>query len=228
MPSGAPTVISSPLAEPLSFDEVNAHRQGSIPDDQKDYVNNILIPAARELCEETLGISLMPQTLQMALDGFPGQCFHGNYVPQLSSLANYPGRLLDPDNAEIAIHRPPLKSIESVRYTSVDGQDTLWDPANYMVDTFCFPGRLLLGWTKQWPYAQPVGSSVRIRYQAGFRSAAEVPARLKQGMLLVIGALYENRESSFTSERNASSVTLVLNEDTRSAVDSLWKRYKVT
>lgn len=204
MPVGAPILIEAPASEPLTFAEVNAQRNFSIPDDQQAFTES-LISMAREFLEDDLGIALLPQARQQVMDLFP--C----------------------DNRLISVLRPPLQGVDWIKYTDYTGEvtNTLARSA-YIVDTDSYPGRIALNYGQIWPAVtlRPV-NGVRIQIRCGFRSAADVPAKLKHAMYLTIGSLYENRESVLVSERTGSVVPIVIDSSTRSAVDRLTMRYRV-
>lgn len=123
-----------------------------------------LIRAARETVENVTGRALMTQTLELALDGF---------------------------SSEIKLPRPPLASVTSVKYTDVNGDEQTLDPNAYALNDYVEPARLTL---TAWPSVANSANSVRIRYQAGYITAAAVPDAIKNWMLLRIGTLYASRE----------------------------------
>jgi uncharacterized phiE125 gp8 family phage protein len=66
------------------------------------------------------------------------------------------------------------------------------------VDTKSEPGRVSLAYSKSWPTTtlRPI-NGVCVEFEAGYGDAAtDVPYRVKQAMLLLIGHLYEHREQS--------------------------------
>jgi len=67
------------------------------------------------------------------------------------------------------------------------------------VDSVSQPGRLVLKSGQSWPSAtlRPANAIV-IRFVAGWASLGELPLRIKQAMLLLIGHWYENREATIT------------------------------
>jgi uncharacterized phiE125 gp8 family phage protein len=69
---------------------------------------------------------------------------------------------------------------------------------DYFVDTKSNPGRGVLAYGKTWPTTtlRPANGIV-IEFDAGYGDlASDVPKRVKQAMLLIIGHLYERREQS--------------------------------
>ena len=73
----------------------------------------------------------------------------------------------------------------------------IMDDGDYIVDISSEPGRVVLAYGKSWPSTtlQPA-NGICIEFDAGYGdAAADVPAAVKQAMLLLIGHLYENREA---------------------------------
>jgi uncharacterized phiE125 gp8 family phage protein len=201
MPTGAPKVIAEPSGEPITLAEAKA--QCRVTSDAENQLFHNLIQTAREMCEEDLGISVLQQTVEQALDHFPE------------------------DGCEIRLSRPPLRAVMSITYYGSDGADTLWSASEYLVDSDSFPARIVPKYGFTWPSAQlqPI-NGVKILFECGWPDRKQVPSRLKSGMLLIIGSLYKNRESEISGSSLASSTTVKLDADTQSAVDRLWKRYK--
>jgi uncharacterized phiE125 gp8 family phage protein len=162
-------VVTAPASEPISLAEAKLHCRVDVADDDTPITN--LITAAREEVERLSGMALMTQTLELVLAGWPAT-----------------------DRTELP--RPPLSSITSVKYKDRDGNETTWDSANYLAGADSVPGVLALAWDASWPSDDlyPL-EPIRVRYVAGFASAAAVPQSLKQAMLLLIGHWYENREA---------------------------------
>jgi uncharacterized phiE125 gp8 family phage protein len=74
------------------------------------------------------------------------------------------------------------------------------DTADYFVDDKSEPGRVALAYNKSWPTLslRPTNAVV-VQFTAGYGDAADdVPQRVKQAMLLLIGHWYEHREAVLT------------------------------
>ncbi len=162
---------SPPASEPVDRDlEVKPHIRVDTADD--DSLLDRLIPAARQHLEELTSRAFIEQQWQLTLDGWPGQ------------------RL-------IRLPRPPLLAAGPVSYTDVDGNvETLTAGTDYLVDTSTAPGRIVLRQGVPWPAARLQESGgIAIDYVAGYGDSADaVPTPLRQALLLLIGAWYENRE----------------------------------
>lgn len=103
---------------------------------------------------------------------------------------------------------PPLISVDSIQYVDTAGTTQTLTPATtyYTVDTTLEPGRIIPAYGLTWPSTRDHINSVTLTYQAGYGAAANVPSEIKWAVLLLIGHLFEHRESA--SEINISEVPL--------------------
>lgn len=141
-----------------------------------------LITAAREWCEGYQNRAYITQTLELTLDKWPA----------------FP----------LNLPRPPLASVTSIKYFGTDDTEYTLDSAVYFVDSDSEPGRVSLGYSKTMPTVTlRTANAVKIRYVAGYPAggteaapepAANVPQKVKQAMLLLIGHWYMNREAVIT------------------------------
>jgi uncharacterized phiE125 gp8 family phage protein len=172
----SPLVITGPTTEPISLAEVKS--QLRIDGSTEDTLLNLYIAAAREYCENRTGRTFHQQTLEWVLDAFPS-------------------------GSSITLPRAtPLIAISSVKYKDSDGTETTWSSAEYIADTDSVPGGLVLGYNESWPSFTPYPvSPIRIRYTAGIATTSPVTEAsdlIKTPHLLLVGGLYENRESEIT------------------------------
>ena len=166
-------LVTPPDEEPVTVEEVKAHLR--IDHDAEDDLLAGFVAAARARLEELLGRSLMPQTWELILDGWPA-------------------------GQTLALPRPPLLSVESITYRDASGADVVLHPAGYLADPDSEPGRIILpGWLsgQRWPDAAlwPL-HPVRVRYAAGYAEAESVPAPLRLWLKQAAGWLYERREEA--------------------------------
>ena len=82
-------------------------------------------------------------------------------------------------------------------YLDADGVSLTVNPSDYVLDTVSEPGWLVPGPGKTWPETQSGAiNAVTVDYTAGYgAAAANVPAPLKQWILLAITTMYETRAS---------------------------------
>jgi uncharacterized phiE125 gp8 family phage protein len=173
-------LIAAPVAEPVTLAEAKAHLRVEGTDD--DALITALIVAARQGAEHMTGRAIMPQTLELALDGF----YDG-----MDSGLTWGGR----HAYRVTLPRPPLASITSVKYVDADGVLQTMASSDYQLDSHSEPARLVPAYGTCWPTTRCQPNAVLIRYVAGYADANAVPQDIRQWMLLRIGMLYENRES---------------------------------
>jgi uncharacterized phiE125 gp8 family phage protein len=159
-------LITAPTSEPLTLDEAKSHLHVDHTTD--DALIQIYLAAARDDCERWTGRAFMPQTWELTLDQFP--------------------------TGEVLIPKPPLQSVSSIKYDDASGTEQTLATSQYTVDSVSQPG-WVVPVPAGWPTTTFEGvNSVRIRYSAGYASAADVPGAIKAAILLMLGTLYDNRE----------------------------------
>lgn len=167
------TRITAPTVEPVTLAEVKLHLRVDGVDE--DALITALITAAREQAESITRRALNTQTWRLTLDRFP---------------------------AIIELPRPHLQSVDSVQYVDTDGVLQTLAADAYQVAGTSEPARILPAYGQSWPATRSQPEAVSITYTAGFGAAgADVPASIRQWILLYIGALYENREAFRAAER---------------------------
>ncbi len=127
---------------------------------------------------------------------------------------------------EIRVPRPPLRSVDSITYYDATGTQQTLAASAYQVVIPSGPhagrGRIAPAIGTSWPtvQAERIGGVV-IEFTAGYGPAAsDVPADLVAGLRMLVGHLWENRESVVVAER--SSVDAV---EIPQGVDWLWQPY---
>ena len=164
-------IITPVGEEPISVDDVKDQLRIDTADED-DYLADLIF-AARDYAEGYTGRALASQTLELVLDDFPS-------------------------GTSIFLPRPPLQSVVSVIYKTIDGLETsLTEGADFIVDDDLSPGRIVLPPNKSWPGESlyPV-SPIRIRYESGYNCTTSlIPYTLKAGLLLHVGLLYKYRDA---------------------------------
>jgi uncharacterized phiE125 gp8 family phage protein len=128
-----------------------------------------LILTARLHVETALGLALITQSWRLLLDRWPPE-------------------------KDIELPLQPLQTIDAVRVLPAEGAATVIDPANYLADTASAPPRLVRTGVI-WPQPGKAANGVEIDFTAGYGAlAADVPAPLRQALLLLVAHWYENRE----------------------------------
>jgi uncharacterized phiE125 gp8 family phage protein len=163
-------LITDATVEPISLELAWSHLrldpEGDplgTPDDL--WLTTVGIPAAREACEDFLGVALAQKVYSVTLDRFP--C------------------------AAIELAWPPLVEITTVTYVGQDGVEMTLPADSYTVDK-SLPVPWLLPVIGSWPAAADVANAVRVNYLAGY-TPANIPAKLKVAVLLMLEHMFKNR-----------------------------------
>lgn len=94
--------------------------------------------------------------------------------------------------SNMVLRKPPFVSVESISYIRSDGTEIYLE--DYAVRARSEPARIALPYGFSTPSLQPNDEAIVVRYVAGYPEG-EVPQSIIQWMLLVIGTMYENRET---------------------------------
>lgn len=185
---GRLNLVVPPLLEPVSVDQAKLFAK--VDTDADDVVIDDLITSARSAVEEKLDRSLISQTWDYFLDGFPGA------------------------DSPICLPRPPVISISSVKYTPNGGSVQTMSAADYYADlTYDVRGRprkaeIWLGLGKTWPGdVLRVANGVEVRYIAGYGTTeAAIPGHILLGLKQLIAYWYDHRSEIDTIPTDIEAV----------------------
>lgn len=167
-----PVLIEPPPVLPVSLEEARNHCR--IDSTEEDGLLETLIAAATTYCDGYSGIlhrALIEQTWEQSVNAFPVYPCTG-----------------------IELSLIPVQSIAEVAYYDLDNQPAVMDPADYALFTNQTGAYLTLAPGGSWPPAYGRTDSVRIQYVAGYGPAPRnVPAAIRQAILLMVGAWYDDR-----------------------------------
>ena len=156
--------------EPITLQQAKDHLRVVIPDED-DYILS-LITAARQMAEGRLNRTLLLRTRR---------------------------QVFDRDSTSYTLRKPPVVSVDQVSVLDQAGVATPVDETMFRVRQYGDDAPLeieaLSGAT--WPGLLRTGSLLAVDYLAGY-PVGEVPSPIIAWMKLVIGALYQNRESVVT------------------------------
>lgn len=171
-------LITPPAFEPVTL--LQAKQQCRVfSNDEDDLLTGVIIPGARDQCEQLLRRSIMLTTWRATLDYFPGA------------------------RGPIRLRWPNLQSIVSIEYRNGAGQWVAMGGASYEAVTgLAAEVRPIAG--VAWPATSAEGGgNVRVTYKAGYSGAAgagaeaaqqaAVPPSLRHWLLLRIATAYRNR-----------------------------------
>lgn len=169
-------LITPPAEWPITLEEAKAHLRVDLDVDDDDDLIEALIEAAVDYCDGPtgwLGRALIDQTWELVLDSFPA-C-----------------------DKEIKIPMPPLIEVVSIKYDDASGAEQTLETSAYTVDTVSEPGWVLP--VGSWPSIFDGVNAVRVRFRCGYLGgspeAETVPGAIKAAIKLILGNLYENRET---------------------------------
>lgn len=141
--------VSDVTSEPLTLSDAKEHLRIDTTD--QDSLLESYITAARHYSEEITGRAFGSQTYKFTLRQFP--------------------------DGMIELPRPPLVSVDSIKYMPADGSaEATLDPAEYRVDTDAEPGTVEP--VDVWPDTAAQPNAVTIQFTAG----TPVPERGLMGM----------------------------------------------
>lgn len=161
---------TGPTAEPLTLAKAKAHLR--VLGGDEDAVIRDFLKAAREEVENQTDRALMPQTWDLFLDEFPAE------------------------SGPIVLHRSPVQSITTLAYIDTDGNpQTLTLTTDFVLDASSEPARIVPAVDKTWPSTESIVNAVTVTFLTGYANAAAVPHGLKAAIRLILGHLFNNRES---------------------------------
>ena len=167
MPIIYSNVTSEPAVEPISL--VEAKLDLKVDHTDENDLIDILRQVSREMVEQRTGRSLITQTRVIKLDYFPG--------------------------STITLTHGPVQSVTHIKYYAVDGDPLITvDASDYWVDIASGIARIIV--KDSWPSTEDMPGAVIITYVAGYGNAgSDVPAPLREACFMILGHLYENRQS---------------------------------
>jgi hypothetical protein len=179
--------IDGPIGEAVTLAEARAWIVDPPAGDNALIVD--LITAATDMVERYLAVSLLEQTLELRLDGFPGDADEnllalgpGVHTASLSFVLSGTG--------EIELPAGPIQSVESIVATMRDNSTVTVDPATYSLDGEGW--RVFLNDGQVWPVDLRARDAVRVQYVAGY-GAGNIPAPILQAIKQHIAVMYEHR-----------------------------------
>lgn len=181
-----PKIIGPLGDEPLTIAECRQHIEAQpYGDSELDPLDDAqiggMLAAAREHCENFLGLSLSTRVLEIALDEFPKRRRHPH------------------QHRDLAIELPmgPVRQILSVSWGG-ESDDEMNDDT-FTLDDYSRPARVVPV-AAAWPTVARATNAVKVRYLAGYGVDSDggeaLPKAIRAAILLVVGHLFANREDA--------------------------------
>lgn len=98
----------------------------------------------------------------------------------------------------IKLHKNPVSAITSVKYYDIANADQDVNSSDYQQDLSSVPARIIFNSTYSYPSVYDRFDAVRVRFTAGYATAASVPADVKQVVKLLVTHFYEQRSPEIT------------------------------
>jgi len=160
-------LTSAPVVEPVTLSEAKAHLR--VDGAAEDTLIGSLILTSRLHIETALGLALITQGWRLSLDAWP-------------------------EGRELELPLRPLQAVREVRVFSADNMSSLVPAETYLVDLAGVPPRLVRRGAMWIAPGRPAGG-IEIDFTAGYGDAAsDVPAPLRQALLMLVAHWYEHRE----------------------------------
>lgn len=157
-------LTAGPAEEPVTLAEAKAYLR--LDGTEEDALVTALVTAARAMLEAETRRAFVTQGWRLALDRWPKR--------------------------EIALPLAPVAAVEAVTVATLGGEETL-DAAQYEADLAHEPPRLLLKRDTALPQPALLAGGIAIDFRAGYGAAADVPAPLRQAILMLVAHWFETR-----------------------------------
>lgn len=174
----------APAEAVLTTAEAKSHLR--VDHSTDDTLIDAQVAAATSWVEEFTGRQLVTATWLLTLDRFPHSA------------------------CPIILPRPPAATVTSITWTKSDETTDTVTASDYVLDNQdeLSRHRIVLKDAFTWPTDTRNFASVRVLYTAGYGAAAAVPDVYKTAIKLVVGNLYENRETQIVGTGIAELPTL--------------------
>jgi len=198
------SVVAAPAIEPVTRAEVKSHTRidGAEDDTSIDLYNE----TARIACEQYTGRALITRTYRLFLDRWPASGGAKWWDGQRQGAL---GTALGGEGRELRLPYGPVQSVAHIKsYSDADVASTL-SSDNYYVDTVSFPGRIALRNGVAAPIGLRTVNAYEIQYDAGYGdTAADVPLKLRLGIMQYAAQLYENRGDEMAALKQSNAQAL--------------------
>jgi uncharacterized phiE125 gp8 family phage protein len=170
---GLKTITPADAQVDADFIRLHSHIDTTLED---DLIERWIIEA-QKYCQHYTGRAIGEQTLELALDEFPGW--------------RWCSRDSQPDAMAIELPYGPVTSVTSVSYVDLSGQVVTMDPSAWVLDDYSVTARVLPAYGQSWPAARCALNSLKVRYVTGY-----FPEEVSSAVALLVGLRYENREGA--------------------------------
>jgi len=196
--------LSPPASEPLLLDEIKNHLR--LDGSADDVGLGALLVAARELVETHIGLCLMNRSLALYLDAWPATM---GRMPWWQGVACGSMAAFARTAEYLPLPVRPVDSISTIQIYDAAGTPTIWDAENYGLKPGLEPA--LYRTKGSWPRPGRTLDGIRIELTAGFGDSwNDVPADIRQALLMLMAHLFENRGDTGSQAMNESGAATIL------------------
>jgi len=210
-----------PNSEPVSLAEGKEYLR--LTDTDNDALVDAILQAVRERAEEWLSRALVTQTWVLWQDRIAGRGWtdflDDAWTDRPRSVPEIPGRAL-------SLPRPPLVSVNFIKTYDKANIGTVFDAANYFVDTVSAPGRIVLNEGAVWPTGLRPANAVEIEFVAGYGAASDVPGPIRQGILLWTKLLFADKSKLFEADESTPALLEMNRLPIPPQVQTMWQPYR--
>lgn len=207
------TIVTAEATDVVTTAQVKANLRIASDDSTHDTQIGVCLDASISVAKEYLQKSLINRTLKLSLDNIP---FADSVLPNKEGVTV--GPFLEYRKRSVSLPFSPLVSVTTVKTFNDSDVETTMASSRYYVDTASNYGRVILRTGETWDDMLRVGNAIEITYVAGYgSSASDVPAGIKQGIIVLASHYFENPEMTIRGENVSTIPTLV---------NSLWKPFR--
>jgi len=167
----------------FTLEEVQEHVRSD--SDDEDALLKRITRASTTYVEKYCGLSLLPRKIKLSMTRFPA-------------------------SGEVKMPVRPVQNIESISYISpASNERATVDPADYRLINSRLFAEVVPHYSKTWPATRHDKLGIEVVANVGFNNPLAIPEEyedLRSAILLMVGDLYENRESQGISTRIYSSM----------------------
>lgn len=161
---------TAPTLTPVSVAEAKTHLRIDSSFTADDTYIGTLIDVATLAAENYTNLALMEQSWYLFIDAFP------DYFNLLKGSLN---------DAEV----------NSINYSDTNNANQTLHASNYFIDGNIKPARIYFAPDATIPSTYDKPNAVTVDFTLGFTAASQVPAPIKQAVLLMVGTYYETRQT---------------------------------
>ncbi len=201
----ATVLTTAPAVEPITLADVKAHLRIDTADE--DGLLQSLILSSRLHIEVALDLALITQTWSCFFDHWP-HALSGHGVPVSPPGAAF--ATFDPwigrnsGVTALALAKGPVKSVDAIRIYAEDGASAALPLAGFAIDLLSRPARIARRSGTPTPIPARSVNGLEIALTVGFGpTPADVPAPIRQALLLLIAHWYEHRDPGEIGTDNA-------------------------